>query len=163
MVAVCVCAVCVCGAKVRSTRAKLQCDSDAAWTQKVAPEQAVIAVADTLRDEAAARVIAVSGYEKPLRSRHETMLVTNRDSALTVTSVSLDITYTDMQGRTLHKRTATASLTLPPGTTRLLDIKSWDVNQLFYYHINVPARTSSQATPYRVLIAPKAIITSKSE
>jgi hypothetical protein len=156
MMAVVVTALAVLGsaAKVRTTRSKLRCADDEA-----APvSETVVAAADTLRGVEAARLITVSGYEKPLRSRHETMLVTNNDSVATVSMVSLDITYYDMQGRTLHRRTASTAVDLPPRTTRLVDLKSWDVNTLFYYHLNVPTRTSTQATPYRVSVLPTEIV-----
>lgn len=145
-------AVCCAGfAKQRSTRSGLK----VAETETVA-ETAV--ATDTISGDSAAKMIHVSGYEKPLRSRHETMLLTNSDSTLTVTWIRLDITYIDMQGRTLHRRTAEQAFNLPPRSTRLIDLKSWDVNTLFYYHLNTPVRTSAQGTPYRVTITPTACI-----
>lgn len=142
-------------AKQRTTRSRLH-SIDAPTA-----ETTVAVAADTLRGDTVAQTIRVSGYEKPLRSRHETMLLTNLDTAMTVTEVSLDITYLDMQGRTLHNRTATAKTTLPPGATRLIDIKSWDVNTLFYYHLNAPTRTAAQGTPYRVTITPTLLVYSR--
>jgi hypothetical protein len=139
-------------AKQRSTRKNLKQSE----TTVVEPSQPSI-YADTICGDTVAKIITISGYEKPLRSRHETMLVTNNDSARTVTTLTLNITYSDMQGRTLHSRTVTSSLTVPPLSTRLLDLKSWDVNTLFYYHVNPPVRTSSQATPYRVTITPTSL------
>jgi hypothetical protein len=145
--------VCCLGfAKQRTTRSHLRA---AAATSSV---ETNCSIADTIRGDSAARMIHISGYEKPLRSRHETMLVTNNDSSLSVTWVSLEITYCDMQGRTLHKRNATSLIDLPPKSTRLIDLKSWDVNSLFYYHLNTPTRTSAQGTPYRVTITPNACV-----
>jgi hypothetical protein len=142
-------------AKQKTTRTNLRVSNENKQTTATASE----AVADTVRGDALALMLNVTGYEKPLRSRHETMLLTNRDSTLTISTVSLDIEYSDMQGRTLHRRTVDAAITLPPLSTRLLDVKSWDVNQLFYYHLNVPKRISTQATPYRVSITPIGVTT----
>ena len=134
-------------AKQRSTRQKLSTCDDAS----VAADTMLV-LADTLRGDTLAASLKISGYEKPLRSRHETMLLTNADTLRTLTSVAINITYIDMLGRTLHSRTTAANIIVPPRETRMLDIKSWDVNQLFYYHLNPPARTSTQATPYRVTV-----------
>jgi hypothetical protein len=141
-------------AKQRSTRQKLRAEPLPATVEATA-------AADTLRGDTVANIVRVSGYEKPLRSRHETMMLTNNDSTITVTAVQLEITYLDMQGRALHKRTATAATTLPPGATRLIDLKSWDVNMLFYYHLNAPTRTTSQGTPYRVTVSPTLLVYSR--
>jgi len=95
-------------AKQRSTRKNLKQSE----TTVVETSQPSI-YADTICGDTVAKIITISGYEKPLRSRHETMLVTNNDSARTVTTLTLNITYSDMQGRTLHSRTVTSSLTVP--------------------------------------------------
>ena len=99
------------------------------------------------------RTVAVSGYEKPLRASKETVLVTNLDSLRTLDELTLQIEYLTPDGRMLHKRTVTVYPLVAPGETRLVTFPTWDVNRLFYYHLNVP-RTNSQATPYTVTLTP---------
>ena len=99
------------------------------------------------------RTVAVSGYEKPLRASKETVLVTNLDSLRTLDELTLQIEYLTPDGRMLHKRTVTVYPRVAPGETRLVTFPTWDVNRLFYYHLNVP-RTNAQATPSTVTLTP---------
>ena len=95
-----------------------------------------------------------SGYEKTLRSSKESFFVTNRSDS-TVTRLSLDITYKDMKGRPLDTRSVDLDIDLPAGETRRIDLRSWDRQNVFYYHLS-PVPRSTRATPYRVNIRLKA-------
>lgn len=105
------------------------------------------APADTLRLPPRDSV-SLSGYDKPLRATRETLLLTN-SSSRPLGSVALTITYTDLQGRHLHTRTDTLAASVPPGQTRLVSLRSWDVQQSYWYHLGQQPRTL-RVTPYAV-------------
>lgn len=100
--------------------------------------------------------LRVAGYDKPLRSRREAMFVTSLLQD-TIYGAVVTLTYTDMQGRTLHERTATLPVLLPPGATRRVDIPSWDRQMSFYYCRGaVPRRAAASA--FDVTVRVKAIL-----
>ncbi|MGM9827949.1 MAG: hypothetical protein ACI30O_07125 [Muribaculaceae bacterium] len=105
---------------------------------------------DTLSQAAASRYVVFTGYEKPLRSTKETVLLHLNEDAPDVKRVIFDIEYLDLSGKVLHKRTVDLPVEVRPGGTRMCVFKSWDVNKVFYYHINKPPRTSAQGTPYSI-------------
>ena len=146
----------------------------------VAPAET--AVTDTVTADSLLSQIELTGYEKPLRARRESLFVTSR-LPMPVSSIKLRIDYMTMDGVPLHSRELDLDVNLPaaqqnlsaapdkPATCytqvavgelrpsvsevrRMVTFKSWDVNNLFYYHLNVPARTSTQGTPYRVRLTP---------
>lgn len=102
---------------------------------------------DTLRNPSRDSIQA-SGYDKPLRTNRETMLITNATSR-TVTGIGLTITYSDMQHRQLHQRTDTLKTMIPAGETRMLKLSTWDTQQSYYYHLSRPPRTAA-VTPYTI-------------
>ncbi len=92
--------------------------------------------------------ISLSGYEKPLRSRTETVFATNH-SEHHISKLHLTISYHDMQGRELHTRSISVRCDIPPGTTRLITFPSWDKQQVFYYRLSSkPVR--ADGTPYDI-------------
>lgn len=100
----------------------------------------------------------VTGYDKPLRSRHETMLVTNCGS-LDADSLYLSIDYTDLQGRQLHRRALWVAGDVPPGETRQISFPSWDVQCSYVYrHSPQPRRLH---TPYDVTVSVDSISVSR--
>lgn len=100
--------------------------------------------------------ILFSGYDKTLRSRKESVFVTNH-SGHDACSISFEIEYRDMNGRQLHRECHSIDCDLPDGQTRLLVFPSWDKQQVWYYYLSRPARTSAQGTPYKVIITPESI------
>ncbi len=114
------------------------------------PSPAVIPlpVADTI--VATGGELTFSGYDKPLMSRKETFLVTNHYSD-TVRSITVRINYLDLSGRQLHSANSTLECDIPPGQTRSLAKKSWDLQQTYYYHLGKKPRTAG-VTPYTVTI-----------
>lgn len=107
---------------------------------------AVKIVADTVIPDSG--MIAVSGFDKPLRSRRETFFVTNRYDR-TVTSLTVRFAYYDMSGRQLHETVTAVDCHIPPGETRQLSVKSWDSQQAFYYFQSVKPKRNP-ATPFSV-------------
>ena len=94
----------------------------------------------------------VAGYDKPLRSSRETLFVTNRSSR-TLKGVELRIIYLDAKGRQLHEAVHWLPADIPPGETRRLSFKSWDLQRTFYYRLTGRPRTSD-GTMYDVSIRP---------
>lgn len=91
--------------------------------------------------------IILAGYDKPLRTRRETVLATNH-RAHAVDSLFLTIRYIDADGRQLHERTVAIGQTIPAGETRQLQFPTWDVQQSYYYYLSTPPRAG---IPYRIL------------
>lgn len=95
--------------------------------------------------------VDINGYDKPLRSRRETFFVSNNTDKK-LQAIALTITYFDSSRRQLHRRSEHILVEIPAGETRQAALRSWDIQQSFYYSRSaVPARTS-QATPYEVSI-----------
>lgn len=91
--------------------------------------------------------ILLRGYDKPLRSRKESVFVTNTLSD-NVSRLHLTITYTDMEGRQLHSAARWVEANIPAGQTRQIFFPSWDKQQSFYYHLSRTPKT--EAAPYRI-------------
>ena len=92
--------------------------------------------------------VQLSGYDKPLRTNRETILVTN-STQRPVGGLSVTIKYMDMQGRQLHERTDTLPADIPPGETRMLHLMTWDTQHSYYYHRGQQPRTAN-VTPYDI-------------
>ena len=102
------------------------------------------------------RLLTISGYEKPLRSTRETLHITNNDTVRTLRSVSIDIIYTDIDGTQIHRRTVDLSLEIPPGETKMIAFKSWDVQNRFFYSGGPKPRIA--AYPYTIRITPLSAV-----
>lgn len=94
--------------------------------------------------------VPLSGYDKPLQATRETLCATNNTSRC-IAGIVLEITYTDLSGRQIHRRRVTVSADIPPGETRLLAFRSWDVNHTFFYRLG-PRPRKSGVTPYDVSV-----------
>ncbi len=93
--------------------------------------------------------VVIAGYDKPLRSRHETFFVTNNRTD-TLLGLWFTVDYYTVDGRRLHSRTdSVCNVVIPPGDTRNCSISSWDRQQAFYYRLS-QAPTRSQGSPYDV-------------
>lgn len=101
-------------------------------------------------------IVVISGYDKPLSSRHETFFATNKGNT-TITTINITFNYFDNQNRQLHSVTRDINCAIPPGETRQLSISSWDKQKSFYYYRSTKPRR--QATPYSVTYAINYIIT----
>ena len=103
-------------------------------------------------------VLDIVGYDKPLRSRKESLFITNR-SDRHLEKAELSLNYRDMEGRQLHQVTRWVNCDIPAGETRQVTFPSWDTQLSFYYHLSRPPRTAS-VTPYDVTCRPLRIILS---
>ncbi|MDE6309151.1 MAG: hypothetical protein K2L93_06355 [Muribaculaceae bacterium] len=91
----------------------------------------------------------IAGYDKPLKSRRETMLVTNLTDH-DVDSLYITIDYRDLKGRQLHQRSLWAKGEIPVGETRLIEVRAWDVQGSYVYRYS--AKPRSLHTPYDVTV-----------
>lgn len=92
--------------------------------------------------------VAISGYEKPLRSNKETLHVTNADTARVLVSVVLEIAYIDVDGNLMHRREVDLDCDIYPGETKMLACRSWDVQNRFFFAGGPRPRTA--AYPYTI-------------
>lgn len=123
----------------------------------VAPSTAApVAIGDTV--VATDSSLVITGYDKPLRSRKETLFITN-NNLRHLLAVELTLRYVDMSGRQLHESTRWIPCDIPAGETRQLSFKSWDEQLSFYYYLSRPPRTES-VTPYNVECTPVRLILS---
>ena len=113
--------------------------------RRIEPTEATVA-ADTVT--LSPGMVALSGYDKPLRSNKESLYVTNA-TRRHLLYVEIEITYFDESGRQLHKRTAKQNVDIPAGETRQLTFPSWDKQRNMYYTLSGKPRTSN-GTPYTV-------------
>lgn len=99
-------------------------------------------------------LVTFSGYDKTLRSRSESILALN-NSTDTIVSLTIEITYKDMQGRQIHRRRVTSRQVIPPSERRMLTFASWDKQNSYYYFRSEPGRVRYQSVmPYQVDIRP---------
>ncbi len=149
--AICLCAVLMLTATVANADntlrgRKLRITGDARNAQyglKERPQEHFDTIFRPSRDS-----VKLSGYDKPLRTNRETILLSN-DTPDTIRGLALTVSYTDMQGRQLHERTDTLRTDAPPGTTRMLALPTWDTQHSYYYHRSRIPRTAN-VTPYDV-------------
>ena len=107
--------------------------------------------ADNLLPDSLAQVdpnaVTLKGYSKRASDSKESFFITNNTSHR-MSAVRLLLRYTTMNGEMLTQRTVTVPVNLKPGETRLVSIKSFDVQRLFYYYAGPQPR--KQATPFKV-------------
>ena len=143
--------------KTSSASAKKKASADSlarkaeAWKKISADKEISVKVSEDSVVMFRPETITFAGYDKQATSLRETFHIIN-SSQLTLRKVEFEITYKDMQGRMLHKRTATVGCYIPPGETRKADTKTWDSQNSFYYYLSNPPRRV--ATPYQVEIRP---------
>ena len=108
---------------------------------------------DVVADSAAADLIKITSYDKPLRSLRETFFVTNLSATDTLTRLMVSLTYLSVSDSAmLHSRSASLSCEIPPLQTRQLYLVAWD-RQYTYYSENTRIRPSgTRAIPYRTRI-----------
>lgn len=103
-------------------------------------------------------IIEVKGYDKPLRSRRETFFATNTGSD-TIRRIAFTISYYDLDKKLLHRASHNVRADIPSGESRLVGVRSWDVQQSFYYHGSTVSHRSNKATPYDVTITVDTVFT----
>lgn len=123
----------------------------------LAPESVTAAAVDTfvLPDSSE---VGLYGYDKPLRSRRETVFVANY-SGHDITALSFTTQYIDSKGRQFHQEKRRVRADIPAGATRKIDYKSWDTQMSFYYIGSRPSRATG--TPYRVRLSVDTIFVAR--
>ena len=116
--------------------------------RRQAAEQVFPAALDTV---ASPDSVKVAGFEKQLRSTRESMFVTNH-TARPIEWMELEVAYLDMKDRMLHKATHEVEVEIPAGETRMIDIPTFDRQQLFYYYKTGVSSRAKQATPFKVAV-----------
>ncbi len=106
-----------------------------------------VAVPDSLLRYLEPNAVTLKGYSKKASDSRESFFVTN-NTKHRISHIRLLMRYSLMNGEMLHERTATVEVDLRPGETRLVAIKTFDVQRLFYYYAGPKPRKS--ATPFKV-------------
>ena len=106
-----------------------------------------VAVPDSLLRDLEPNAVILKGYSKKASDSRESFFVTN-NTKHRISHIRLLMRYSQMNGEMLHERTATVEVDLRPGETRLVAIKTFDVQRLFYYYAGPKPRKS--ATPFKV-------------
>ncbi len=91
--------------------------------------------------------VSLKGYSKRASDAKESFFITN-NTKQRMSAVRLLLRYTTMQGEMLTQRTVTVPVSLKPGETKLVEVKSFDVQRLFYYYAGPQPR--KQATTFKV-------------
>ena len=91
--------------------------------------------------------VTLKGFSKRASESKESFFITNNTSHR-MSAVRLLLRYTSMSGEMLTQRTVNVPVNLKPGETKLVSVKSFDVQRLFYYYAGPQPR--KQATPFKV-------------
>ena len=84
--------------------------------------------------------IEIAGFEKNASSKMESFLITN-NSGYAIQALELELTYSDLQGRMIHKRSLPIEVVIPQNETRSVSIKSFDQQKSLYYKKSTPPRS----------------------
>lgn len=128
-------------ARTRTTQTQLKNNS------QVIEEIPEGVVPDSLLRDLEPNAVTLRGYNKKASDSRESFFVTNNTSHR-ISHVRLLMRYMQMNGEMLHERVATVEVDLRPHETRLVAIKTFDVQRLFYYYAGPKPRKS--ATPFKV-------------
>lgn len=102
---------------------------------------------DSLLRDLEPNAVTLKGYSKKASDSRESFFVTNNTNHR-ISHIRLLMRYSQMNGEMLHERTATVEVDLKPGETRLVAIKTFDLQRLFYYYAGPKPRKN--ATPFKV-------------
>ena len=91
--------------------------------------------------------VTLKGYSKRASDSKESFFITNNTNHR-MSAVRLLLRYTTMGGELLTQRSVTIPVSLKPGETQLVAVKSFDIQRLFYYYAGPQPR--KQATPFKV-------------
>lgn len=91
--------------------------------------------------------VTLKGFSKRASDSKESFFITN-NTKHRMSAVRLLLRYTTMKGELLTQRMVTVPVSLKPGETKLVEVKSFDVQRLFYYYAGPQPR--KQATPFQV-------------
>ena len=91
--------------------------------------------------------VTLKGFGKRASDSKESFFITN-NTAHRMSAVRLLLRYTTLSGEMLTQRAVTVPVSLKPGESKLVSIKSFDVQRQFYYYAGPQPR--KQATPFKV-------------
>ena len=91
--------------------------------------------------------ITIRGFAKRAGDTNESFMVTN-NTHHPISAVRLLLRYSSTGGAIIHERKVTLPVTLKPGGTQMVDVRSFDIQRLYYYHAGPKPR--KQATPFTV-------------
>ena len=91
--------------------------------------------------------IVMKGFSKRASDSKESFFLTSR-LRHRISSVRLLLRYSTMDGNVLHERRVVVPVDLKPGETKLVSVKTFDVQHVFYYYGSGKPRKS--ATPFKV-------------
>ena len=91
--------------------------------------------------------VSLKGFSKRASDAKESFFITNNTDSR-MSAVRLLLRYTTMGGEMLTQRTVNIPVNLKPGETKLVSVKSFDVQRLFYFYAGPQPR--KQATPFKV-------------
>ena len=91
--------------------------------------------------------VTLKGFSKRASDSKESFFITN-NTRQRMSAVRLLLRYTTMNGEMLTQRTVTVPVDLKPGETKLVSVKSFDIQRLFYFYAGPKPRKS--ATPFKV-------------
>ena len=91
--------------------------------------------------------VTLKGYSKRASDSKESFFITN-NTKHRMSAVRLLLRYTTMRGEMLTQRAVTVPVNLKPGESKLVSVKSFDVQRLFYYYAGPKPRKA--ATPFQV-------------
>ena len=91
--------------------------------------------------------VTLKGFAKRASDSKESFFITN-NTKHRMSAVRLLLRYTTMTGELLTQRAVTVPVSLKPGETKMVSVKSFDAQRLFYYYAGPQPR--KQATPFKV-------------
>jgi len=141
IIALAIVAIASANGRTRTTHQRLSTDA-------VALERIVPADGDTI-GEVDQNAVSLRGFNKRASDAKESFFVTNNLSHR-ISAIRLLMRYTTLDGNMLHERTVTVPVTLKAGETKLVSIKTFDVQRMFYYYGGPKPRKS--ATPFKVAV-----------
>ena len=133
--------VAVATARTRTTQSQLKNNS------QVIEEIPEGTIPDSLIQDIESNAVTLKGYSKRASDSRESFFVTNNTNHR-ISHVRLLMRYMQMNGEMLHERIATVEVDLKPKETRLVSIKTFDVQRMFYYYAGPKPRKN--ATPFKV-------------
>lgn len=140
----------------RTLRGKLRPVAGSTRGRTVEKPDSAVAVFDTIASPSP-EAVRLSGYDKPLGSRVESLFVSNRLDR-DIIALEITLTYRDLQGRTLHETTRLVRADIPAAATRRIQFPSWDTQTSFYYRHSRRPRTAN-VTPYDVTCTVRSCVT----
>lgn len=130
-------------ARTRTTRKNLQ----SLEVPVVVMESGDGLLPDSLDSGIDPNAVTLKGYSKRASDSKESFFITNNTNHR-MSAVRLLLRYTTMNDEMLTQRMVTVPVSLKPGETKLVSVKSFDVQRLFYYYAGPQPR--KQATPFKV-------------